>query len=242
MKKGKACLVAIGIFALAMAFLSPLAPAKSQPNMKIIYIYDAYCGWCYGFSPVIRKFYEKHQHEMAFEAWSGGLILGERIGPMDPGLVKYIREVTPRLEATTGVTVSKAYLEALSDPARVNDSNIPARAMHAFRKQLPHRSIEFASFLQQASFGRAADLSKKAVYEEAEAHFGLPEGSISLAMDSLQATADAEFAQVNAWGIRGFPAVILDRGDTLIALSNGYTDEASLEKALEHALKLEVRK
>lgn len=28
--------------------------------MKILYFWDAYCGWCYGFDKIFTKFYENH--------------------------------------------------------------------------------------------------------------------------------------------------------------------------------------
>jgi putative protein-disulfide isomerase len=40
----------------------------------IIYCYDAYCGWCYGFSPVIKKISEEYRHQIHFETLSGGMI------------------------------------------------------------------------------------------------------------------------------------------------------------------------
>ena len=41
---------------------------------RIIYCYDAYCGWCYGFSPVIKALYEKYNDQFEFETISGGMI------------------------------------------------------------------------------------------------------------------------------------------------------------------------
>jgi putative protein-disulfide isomerase len=41
---------------------------------KIIYCYDAYCGWCYGFSPVIKELWLKHREQFDFETISGGMI------------------------------------------------------------------------------------------------------------------------------------------------------------------------
>lgn len=49
--------------------------------MKLIYVYDALCGWCYGFSPIIKQFYKKHKnHFDSIQVVSGGMIRGERIG------------------------------------------------------------------------------------------------------------------------------------------------------------------
>lgn len=41
----------------------------------LVYCYDAYCGWCYGFSRVIKKIYEEYKDQLDFEVLSGGMIL-----------------------------------------------------------------------------------------------------------------------------------------------------------------------
>ncbi len=56
-----------------------LLPAKSFKsvaisNMKpaLYYCYDAYCGWCYGFSPVIRRVFEEYQDSIELRSALGG--------------------------------------------------------------------------------------------------------------------------------------------------------------------------
>jgi len=48
----------------------------------IFYCYDAYCGWCYGFSPVIKKLAEAYGERIPFEVLSGGMILPEQPVPI----------------------------------------------------------------------------------------------------------------------------------------------------------------
>lgn len=50
--------------------------------MKIIYLYAALCGWCYGFSPVLHQFQEKYKGDVTIEVISGGMITGKKIGPI----------------------------------------------------------------------------------------------------------------------------------------------------------------
>src|SRR6516164_6627574 len=47
-------------------------------NPFLIYCYDAYCGWCYGFSPVIRRIVGEFRGRLPVEVLSGGMIIGER--------------------------------------------------------------------------------------------------------------------------------------------------------------------
>ena len=48
----------------------------------IIYCYDAWCGWCYGFSPVIKALHEKYKNQFDFEPLSGGMIPVESTQPI----------------------------------------------------------------------------------------------------------------------------------------------------------------
>ncbi len=34
--------------------------------MDLVYVYDALCGWCYGFAPVIKAFAERYAEEVWF--------------------------------------------------------------------------------------------------------------------------------------------------------------------------------
>jgi hypothetical protein len=69
---------------------------------KIIYIYDALCGWCYGFSPVMQQLQEKYAGKLEFEVLSGGMIMGLRAGPIGE-VAAYIEKAYPDVESETCV-------------------------------------------------------------------------------------------------------------------------------------------
>jgi putative protein-disulfide isomerase len=234
------------IFILAFILLISInqhrTNAQENPKpmkAKIIYIYDAYCGWCYGFSPVINAFHQKYQNDYTFEVISGGLIIGDRVGPMDPNMAKYIKGAIPRLMDVTGVKISEAYVNTLGNPTRINDSMIPAKAMAAFRKLEPNRVVEFASWLQKVQFVDSKDLTQIEVYRDAATAFKISPDDFVREMEASTDDAKSDFMKAQQWGITGFPAVLIDRGDTLIALSNGFTDLPNLETSLKQALEYE---
>ena len=43
----------------------------------LIYCYDAYCGWCYGFSEVMKKINSTYKNKLEIEVLSGGMVLPE---------------------------------------------------------------------------------------------------------------------------------------------------------------------
>ena len=116
---------------------------------------------------------------------------------------------------------------------------IPAKAMAAFRKLEPNRVVEFASWLQKVQFVDSKDLTQIEVYRDAATAFKISPDDFVREMEASTADAKADFMKAQQWGITGFPAVLIDRGDTLIALSNGFTDLPNLESSLQQALEYE---
>ena len=56
----------------------------------LIYCYDAYCGWCYGFSPVIKKIAAQYKDELYIEVLSGGMMVGDAVMPIEKKDFEYI--------------------------------------------------------------------------------------------------------------------------------------------------------
>jgi putative protein-disulfide isomerase len=49
----------------------------------VLYVADAYCGWCFGFGPRLREFEAGNLHRVDFRVISGGLFVGERVQPIN---------------------------------------------------------------------------------------------------------------------------------------------------------------
>ena len=68
----------------------------------LIYCYDAYCGWCYGFSPVIKKVAHEFKDQLEIDVLSGGMILPEKPTPIAT-IAPYIQKAYKTVEETTGI-------------------------------------------------------------------------------------------------------------------------------------------
>ncbi|NJL75411.1 MAG: hypothetical protein HC892_10655 [Saprospiraceae bacterium] len=86
--------------------------AQNTNRMKIIYVYDALCGWCYGFSPTMQEFHNKYQSELDFEVISGGMVTKDRIGPIGE-VASYISWAYKEVERTTGVQFGTSFLQGV---------------------------------------------------------------------------------------------------------------------------------
>ena len=80
-----------------------------KAEVKLIYYFDALCGWCYGFSPVVSKLQETYKNKIDFEVISGGLFLGNRVGTVND-VAPYIKAGAYKsVESRTGVKFGKSF-------------------------------------------------------------------------------------------------------------------------------------
>jgi putative protein-disulfide isomerase len=209
--------------------------------MEIIYIFDALCGWCFGFSPVMQELYKKH-NDVKFTVISGGLVTGNRVGPMS-NMASYIEKAIPGLENTTGVKVGEEFKKQLKLGVRIQNSLTPAIAFCILKEMLPDKQTPLAHAIQQAYFVKGEDLENEETYTNIAKAFFLDEVEFrrKMADPRYENMANEEFEQAKRWGITGFPAVILNRGDSLIALSNGYTTFPELEERFEHTKRIDIK-
>src|SRR4051794_16604761 len=118
-----------------------------KEKLVLIYCYDAYCGWCYGFSPIIKRFSEEYRDHFFFEVLSGGMIL-----PSQPVHVretaKYVSKAYKTVEERTGIKFGEDYLWHMFHPEESDwypNSEKPAIAMCIFKEYYPELQIQFAA-------------------------------------------------------------------------------------------------
>ena len=105
----------------------------------IYYCYDAYCGWCYGFSQVMQKIAEEYKDRIFFETLSGGMIPKEsaqHIGKM----AGYIKGAYKNVEDMTGIKFGEDYLWHINNPEQSDwfpHSEKAAIAMAVFKDYHP---------------------------------------------------------------------------------------------------------
>ena len=132
----------------------------------LIYCYDACCGWCYGFSPVMKKVAEEYPDKFSFEVLSGGMIIGEQVRPIN-FIAGYIKSAYKRVEELTGIKFGEDFLWHINNPEESDwhmNSEKPAIALCVFKEIYPDRQIEFATDLQYALNYEGRDLDDDEAY------------------------------------------------------------------------------
>ena len=208
----------------------------------VIYCYDAYCGWCYGFSSVIKDIWAAYKDRCEFEVLSGGMVLPSK--PVHISVTAaYIRDAYQNVQDLTGVKFGDDYLWHIYHPELSDwypDSLKPAIALCVFKDYHPHLQVPFAADLQHALYAEGRDLCDDEAYRHLLEKYTIPAEEFyrKLHDDNYSENAREEFALVKQLKVTGFPAVYMRTAETkFYALSAGYTDYTSLNRTISEVLK-----
>ena len=211
----------------------------------LYYCYDAYCGWCYGFSEVMKKVYSEYKNKLGFEVLSGGMILPEEPVPIAAS-AGYIESSYQRVEELTGIKFGEDYLWHIRHPLVSDwfpDSLKPAIALCVFKDYYPDQQVSFAADLQYALHFEGRDLTDNEAYRLLLDKYNIPPEEFYEKLDDeeYEERARYEFALCKQLNVTGFPAVFIQITDTkFYQVVSGYTDFDSLNERIENVLKDEV--
>ncbi len=231
--------VALASTAVANTPVTDPSHPKKQPTMKVIYVYDALCGWCYGFSPNIQKLHDEYGERVEFEVVSGGMVTGERIGPIGE-VAPYISWAYKDVENRTGVKFGEGFLEGILKEGSAIFTSIPGGiALSIVKDQRPELALAFAGRLQKAIYYDGITPTDPSAYAKLAAEYDMDAEQFEkdMASDKYKQLAEADFARSDALGVTGFPTVFVDDGKQQHVIARGYLDYDLLKSALEQQLK-----
>ena len=207
----------------------------------LIYCYDAYCGWCYGFSPVIKRIAEEYSSQLDLEVLSGGMMIGEnkmsieRIGP-------YIQSAYKRVEELTGIKFGVDFLWHTANPDKsdwVMNSEKPAIALCILKEIYPERQLEFAGDLQYALNYEGRDLDDDEAYKHLLEKYTISENDFytKLKSDEYKEKAYYEFALCKQLNVDSYPQVLIQlHSNKFYLITKSFSTYEEVKKGIEKAL------
>lgn len=208
---------------------------------RVIYVYDALCGWCFGFKSNILRLHEEYSSRMAFEVLSGNMIPEEKKHHIST-MASYIAGAYTRVEELSGCKFGEGYLQHIFHPdtsSLVLSSEMPGIALSVFKNFDPERAFEFAAALQNAMMIDGRDLNEDQLYKTLATAFDIDPDLFmeKLHTEEFRDLAHAEFAMVKQLGITGFPCVLVQTDERkLYMIARGYTQYNDLKLRLEKVL------
>ncbi|MFN8417115.1 MAG: DsbA family protein [Cytophagaceae bacterium] len=202
-------------------------------NMKLVYVYDALCGWCYGFGGVMEKVDANYKEVLPLQVMSGGMIPKAYARPIGH-MSNYILQTLPRLERMTGATVGEPYKKMLREGTYVMSSEPPAIALSIVKSMDSTKAFSFAHTVQKNLFIDMMDINTEPIYLDAVKKLGMDttEFNQKWTDSTYYKAAQDEFRQVQQLHVSGFPALFLVKDNQWIKLSEGYASYESIEKQL----------
>ncbi|MEO6488723.1 MAG: DsbA family protein [Ferruginibacter sp.] len=210
-------------------------------KQTLFYCYDAYCGWCYGFSPVMKKIQENFLDKLEIEVLSGGMLIGEQVKPISR-IAPYIRSAYTRVEDLTGIKFGNDFLWHINHPEESDwqmNSEKPAIALCIFKDFYPARQLEFASDLQYALNYEGRDLDDNEAYRHLLEKYSVqPEIFYQkLGSEEYKEQAYFEFGLCKQLKVSGFPAVLLQLNESkFYLLARGFTPFEELGERINNLL------
>ena len=207
----------------------------------IIYCYDAYCGWCYGFSKVITQIFDEYKTKVSFEVLSGGMIMPEEPQHFAP-MAKYIQTAYKQVEQLTGTKFGEPFLWHVFHPEETDwfpDSVKAAVALCIFKEYHPADAILMAGDLQYALNYEGRDLTDDEAYRHLLEKYKIPADDFYQKLNSYEYREKAyyEIALVKQLQVKGFPCVLFQVSDSkFYLLAQGYTDYETLKRRIDKVL------
>ncbi len=203
---------------------------------RLLYFYDALCGWCFGFGPTMAKLADTFGNRLNVEVISGGL----RPEPEPLSLAApYIRNAYPKVERATGVRFGAAFVDgALAQGDLVLESRSPAIALALVREAAPTRVLTFSRLVQEALYVHGRGLSDPATYGPLVAEVGGDSHAFleAFGTSSSRALAEADFAVARGFGVSSYPTLALEKNGELVLVTQGFQPFEVLRPRIEALL------
>lgn len=207
----------------------------------LIYCYDAYCGWCYGFSPIIKKIAEEYSFQLDVEVLSGGMMIGENKMPIEK-IGPYIQGAYKRVEEVTGIKFGDDFLWHTANPDKsdwVMNSEKPAIALCILKEIYPERQLEFAGDLQYALNYEGRDLDDVEAYRHLLEKYTISENDFytKLKSDEYKEKAYYEFALCKQLNVDSYPQVLIQlHSNKFYLITKSFSTYEEVKKGIEKAL------
>jgi putative protein-disulfide isomerase len=132
--------------------------------MKLIYVMDPLCGWCYGNSDNTQNLYDKYKDILDFEILPAGMWIGTNTRKQSKQMAQFIKKHDPQVQRTTGAEFGKDYFKFIENETIVLDSEVPSRAIVTIKKIWATRAVPFTIEVQKARYWYGKDLNSDETY------------------------------------------------------------------------------
>lgn len=201
-------------------------------NDYLIYVGDAMCSWCYGFSPELDKLKEEYPN-LELKLVMGGLRPYNTEKAID--MAAFLKEHWVEINKRTKQPFS---YHILKDENFVYDTEPASRAVIVARTMNPEIEYEFFKAVQIVFYRDNKNTNKLETYLPIAAHFGLELNAFErfFSSEEIKTRTKADFHLSKQFGVKGFPSLILKHKESFTQLTNGFNEAENISKILKKVL------
>lgn len=198
------------------------------------YFADPMCSWCWGFSPVIEVVRNEYHERLKIALVLGGL----RPGTATPMSAESRDEILHHWHQVHERSGQPFRFEHALPHGFIYDTEPASRAVVTAGGLDPAQIFTMFKAIQAAFYAEGRDVTQSAVLAELASGLGINAAAFLDAFDSETARArtQAHFAQSRKAGVRGFPTLILQRGEQLDRIVDGYLPLDTVRTELDRLL------
>ncbi|GLH80488.1 DsbA family protein [Bradyrhizobium sp. SSBR45G] len=184
--------------------------------MRLTYLFDPLCGWCYGAGPAIETLAARDG--IALELLPTGLFAGRGAGRMDAQFAEYAWSNDQRIAKLTGQRFTDDYRKRILGAGGAFDSTAASLGLTAVHLTDPGRELTALKELQLARYVHGQDIVSTAGVSEILRSLGLADAAERmLARDQALVEADGRRIQtaqtsMRRHGLSGVPALLAGDG------------------------------
>lgn len=200
---------------------------------KLIYVGDPMCSWCYGFAPQLEKVVEAYESKMEIELVTGGLrpYFDKPMNEMKDFLSHHWEDVHKASQ--------QPFQYGILDRTDLTYDTEPAcRAVVVVRSMDAEKECEFFKMTQEAFYFHNKDLRLAESYDAILDALKLDKEVFANKFNSAEykALVRKDFERAAELGVQGFPSLLLQSGDKVTIISNGYTSAENVNEAIDAAI------
>lgn len=111
--------------------------------MKLIYVMDPLCGWCYGNYKNTLQTAERYNGQIDFELIPAGMWAGHNVRRQSKQMAGYFIKHDQQIASLTGTVFGEAYFQLIHQEEVLLDSEIPSRAIVTVQQFWPEKKCGF---------------------------------------------------------------------------------------------------
>ncbi|QZP30535.1 DsbA family protein [Pseudomonas sp. DR48] len=189
------------------------------------YVYDPFCGWCYGAAPMITA--AAAIPGLEIQAHGVGMLSGDNSKLMSSDWRDFVRPHEARITAFSKQTFADAYVQGVLDHENVQLDSSPPIAAMLTAQQLSGGGIEMLKRLQTAYYQEGRAIADRGVIADIASELGFEPDAFmatfdAITADSLQDHIDRSNEMLEALNARGFPAFALEIDGQMEVLAMGH--------------------